>query len=241
MNSARTANHHSNAVTTGSTYTSIFCGSTGATASITTVLTLRWGRIRSSGYQSAHYRSLRNHREYLYLVNWLESDRIELEVIEMAGGRPSDYKPEYADQATKLCLLLGATDKQLADFFEVAESTINLWKLEHPKFSESLRAGKRVADAEVAQSLFNRARGAQYTTTQPFKVKSVKYDDKGKKVSENEEVISVPVDVVEPPDTNACSLWLRNRNPEQWRDRREITGDGGGPVQIITSIPRPPK
>lgn len=33
-------------------------------------------------------------------------------------GRPSGYKPEYAEQARKLCLL-GATDQEIADFFEV--------------------------------------------------------------------------------------------------------------------------
>lgn len=33
------------------------------------------------------------------------------------GGRPTKYKEEYTDQAYKLCLL-GATDKEMADFFE---------------------------------------------------------------------------------------------------------------------------
>ena len=32
-------------------------------------------------------------------------------------GRPSDYLPEYVDQAAKLCRL-GATDAKIADFFE---------------------------------------------------------------------------------------------------------------------------
>ena len=42
-------------------------------------------------------------------------------------GRPTDYKPEYCEQATKLCKL-GATDAELGDFFEVTEQTINNWK-----------------------------------------------------------------------------------------------------------------
>ena len=53
-------------------------------------------------------------------------------------GRPSDYKPEYDEQVRKICAL-GADDKKLADFFNVSESTLNLWKLKHPTFSESLR------------------------------------------------------------------------------------------------------
>lgn len=37
------------------------------------------------------------------------------------AGRPTKYKKEYDDQAFKLCLL-GATDKEIADFFEVNRS-----------------------------------------------------------------------------------------------------------------------
>ncbi|MCV5625819.1 hypothetical protein OFN31_29725, partial [Escherichia coli] len=48
------------------------------------------------------------------------------------------YQEAYAEQARKLCLL-GYTDAELADFFEVSESTINKWKLDYPKFSESIK------------------------------------------------------------------------------------------------------
>lgn len=35
-----------------------------------------------------------------------------------------------------------------------------------------------------------------------------------------------------PPDTNAASLWLRNRQPAKWRDRIEHSGPGGEALQI---------
>ena len=38
-------------------------------------------------------------------------------------GRPSKYKKEFVDQAVKLCKL-GATDIELADFFEVNVATL---------------------------------------------------------------------------------------------------------------------
>src|SRR5690606_21525869 len=88
-------------------------------------------------------------------------------------GRPSLYRPEYAEQARKLCLL-GATDKQLADFFNVTEQTINGWKIDFPEFFESLRAGKMKADAEVASKLYDRAIGAEWVEQQAFKVKKGK-------------------------------------------------------------------
>lgn len=56
-------------------------------------------------------------------------------------ARPTKYQEAYAEQARKLCLL-GYTDAELADFFEVSESTINKWKLDYPEFSESIKKGR---------------------------------------------------------------------------------------------------
>jgi hypothetical protein len=126
-------------------------------------------------------------------------------------GRPTSYRPEYTEQARKLCLL-GATDRDMADFFEVSESTLNLWKLEFPDFSESLRAGKIKADADVAQKLYDRAMGASWTEQQAFKVKVGKGEEK---------VEIVTVRRAAPPDTPAIALWLQNRRPDLWRKRAD--------------------
>ena len=125
----------------------------------------------------------------------------------MAAGRPSLYQPKFAEQAFKLCLL-GATDKEMADFFEVEVSTINKWKLDYPEFSESIRAGKIDADANVSKSLYNRALG---------------YDKDGKHY---------------PPDTTAQMFWLKNRRGSNWREKSEISGPDGGPLSVISEIRR---
>ena len=69
-----------------------------------------------------------------------------------SGGRPKSYRDEYGEQVFKLCLL-GATDKELADFFDVCEKTINGWKKDYPEFLQSLKRGKLLADANVTRSL----------------------------------------------------------------------------------------
>lgn len=123
-------------------------------------------------------------------------------------GRPSAYRPEFVDQAAKLCKL-GATDRELADFFEVAESTLNLWKIEYPEFSESLKRGKEQADARVEQSLYRRALGYSHDAVKIFKNK-------------DEEAVLVPYVEHYPPDTTACIFWLKNRQPDQWRDKFDV-------------------
>jgi len=138
-------------------------------------------------------------------------------------GRPSKYKSEFKIQAYKLTLL-GAIDKELADFFNVSESTLNLWKLKHPSFSESIKNGKIIADAEVVSSLNDRANGAEWTEQQAFKLKTVEYNN-GKRVKETERVEVVDVMRKAPPDTTAQIFWLKNRQPLYWHDRKQVAID----------------
>lgn len=123
-------------------------------------------------------------------------------------ARPSKYNPDYPAQALKLCRL-GATDKELADFFGVAESTLNKWKEDHPEFSESLKEGKALADAEVADKLFKRATGYEHNA-----VKIVANANTGQ-----EHIVNYTERY--PPDTTAAIFWLKNRRPDLWRDKTE--------------------
>lgn len=119
-------------------------------------------------------------------------------------ARPTRYKAEFAEQARKLCLL-GATDKDLAEFFEVSEQTINAWKKAHKGFLESLKAGKRLADADVAERLYQRAMG---------------YSHLEEKVFNNGGVIVTHVTTKHyPPDPTSMIFWLKNRDPDRWREK----------------------
>jgi hypothetical protein len=130
------------------------------------------------------------------------------------GGRPSKFKPEMAEQARRLCEL-GATDREVADFFHVSESTLNLWKLDHPGFSESLKLGKDAPDNRVEKSLYRRALGYSHEAVKIFA------DPK----TGAEQI--VPFTEHYPPDTTAAIFWLKNRKPAEWRDRQELTGAEG--------------
>jgi len=128
------------------------------------------------------------------------------------AGQPTSYKPEYDEQAFKLCLL-GATDKKIADFFDVTEQTINNWKIKHPTFFESLKNGKEKADGVIAESLYHRAKGYSH-------------HDVHIAVSNGE---AIQTDIVKhyPPDPTSCIFWLKNRQPATWRDKHdhEISGE----------------
>jgi hypothetical protein len=152
-------------------------------------------------------------------------------------GRPTDYRVSHPEQAYKLCLL-GATDADLAAFFEVTEQTINNWKIGYPEFFESIKDGKEKADAHIAQKLYNRAEGAEWIEDQAIKVKRTEYDASGKKTAEFEEVITVPVRRAAPPDTTAGMFWLKNRKSSKWRDKmdHEVAGKDGGPIEGVLRV-----
>lgn len=140
-----------------------------------------------------------------------------------AKGRPSLYKPEYAEQAYKLCLL-GATDAKLADFFAVNEDTVHEWKKVHTDFSESITRGKEQADAEIAEALFHRAKGYSHP------------EDDIRTVAAS--IVITPTVKHYPPDTQAASLWLRNRQPALWRDKQDVehSGNPERPVKVDATL-----
>lgn len=122
-------------------------------------------------------------------------------------ARPSSFKPEYVEQAKKLCRL-GATDADLADFFGVTFQTINNWKVQFPDFFESLKLSKAEADQRVEQSLYQRAMG--YSCN----------EDDIRVV--NNEIVITPTIKHYPPDTTAMIFWLKNRKPAEWRDKQDV-------------------
>ena len=122
-------------------------------------------------------------------------------------GRKTDYRPAYNDQVYKLCLL-GAKDTEIADFFSVSEKTLNTWKKKQPKFLQSMKKGKEIADATVAQKLYHRAVGYEHPEDKIF-------NDSGKPMV-------VPTTKHYPPEPVAAIFWLKNRQPAKWRDKQEI-------------------
>lgn len=135
-----------------------------------------------------------------------ESSRVKRKV-----GRPTDYRPEFAQQARALCEA-GATDREVAQAFEVSESTIHSWKHRHPEFLKSLKLGKEAADDRVEQSLYRRALGYTFDATKVFQ--------------HNGKPVVVPYIEHAPPDTTAGIFWLKNRRPDHWRDIKAVEHSG---------------
>ena len=123
------------------------------------------------------------------------------------GGRPTLYKPKYAEIAERMCSK-GATRAELADRFGVAIATVVSWQLEHEEFSSACKQGQEKADDRVEASFYERAVGYTYDGEKLFQYEG--------------EIIHEPIKVHVPPGINAGRFWLCNRRPERWRELSQI-------------------
>jgi hypothetical protein len=119
------------------------------------------------------------------------------------GGRPSEFRPAFLPMVRKLAEL-GGLDEDFAEAFGVSVQTIYQWKRRFPEFALVLKKAKEQVDAQVEKSLLRRALGFSYTAE-----KIVMVDGKPQAVPYTEHSL---------PDTTACIFWLKNRQPERWRD-----------------------
>jgi hypothetical protein len=131
-------------------------------------------------------------------------------------GRPTDYKPEYAEEARRQCEE-GATDVELADYFGVSVRTLYRWKNNFPEFCHALKASKATADERVERSLFERAVGYERDEVDIRVVGG--------------EIVQTPIRKFYPPDTTAAIFWLKNRRPAEWRDKTDVEHSGKVTVQ----------
>jgi len=161
----------------------------------------------------------------------------------MPAGRPSKYSTKMNKQAESLARL-GLTDKEIAEFFDIAESTFYEWKEVYPKFAEAIKKGKLPADAKVVDSLFKRATGYKYKEVTYEKIDSkevldAESDSAITKDTYRKRIVTKEV----APDTMAAIYWLNNRRSnvekgsQRWAQKQEIDhsnkGDKFGTVPVV--------
>lgn len=128
-------------------------------------------------------------------------------------GRPSKLTKIDLNEVYKLACF-GLIESQIASVLNICQATLSNYK-KNPKFLEAIKKGKDKADSEVAKSLYKRAIGYEYEEINRV----------GNRVKK--QVM---------PDVLAQIFWLKNRRPEEWRDKQDIehSAKEGQPMFIIT-------
>lgn len=126
-------------------------------------------------------------------------------------GRKSKYDPAFVKMAYVICRSGPFTDERLGEVFNgVTAETIRNWKNEHQDFRAAIQQGKDEFDSlEAEESLWKLIKGFTYD--------EIHIDKDGKTTK--------PVRVVRknvPPSISAIIFWLKNRNPDRWRDLKAV-------------------
>jgi hypothetical protein len=137
-------------------------------------------------------------------------------------GRPTKYDAERCPEVALSLSRKGATNLEVAAELGINIDTLKQWRKTYPDFSAALKEGKAVSDAKVEKSLYKRANGYDIDIEE-----TTEYPDGSIQIKRSKKHI--------PPDTTAQIYWLKNRNPVEWRDRKEIehTGKDGGPIRVV--------
>jgi hypothetical protein len=125
------------------------------------------------------------------------------------GGRHSQLNPKFIRRAELACRA-GFTDRELAELFDVSLSAIEKWKRQREEFRNALKVGKAEADNRVERSLYERANGYNFEAVKIFMP------------ANRAKPVYAPYIEHVPPDTTAIIFWLKNRDPQHWRDSQQL-------------------
>lgn len=156
-------------------------------------------------------------------------------------ARPSKW--DELDMPSKLESITGwakqgSTNEEMAKMLGVSLAVLYEWKKKYPEFKEAIKKGQMVADGELLNSAFQQSTGFKYREQQGFKVKaweSILDPATGiEKLVQVEHVEVVEVEKFCPPNPTMNIFMLKNRLPDQYKDKREheLTGKDGGPLVI---------
>lgn len=137
----------------------------------------------------------------------------------MAKGKYQDWLTEEGLLQLEAWARDGLTEEQIAHNMGVATKTLFNWKNAHLPILHALKRGKEVVDIQVENALLKRALGYSYkevTKEKVFNPESGQYELMTTKEVSKEVV----------PDTTAQIFWLKNRRPDQWRDKRDVSVEG---------------
>lgn len=145
------------------------------------------------------------------------------------------YKKEYDNIAYVACVEGGFTIAKIAKLFSVDRATVYRWIDKESSFRDSINTARDKFDTLTAEkSLYKRLNGFRFKET--IKERVVSIDETTGEV-ETKLVVTKEVSKQQPPDVTALIFFLKNRQPDRWRDvkRSELTGEGGGPIQLERS------
>lgn len=134
----------------------------------------------------------------------------------MAKGKYREWLQEENLILLKGWAMDGLTDEQIAHNMGINVATLYRWKNDHCEICNALKESKDIADKAVENALYKSALGAICEEITEERIWN-------KEKSKFEMVVTKKITKKMPPNSTSIIYWLKNRKPDIWRDRQEIT------------------
>lgn len=169
----------------------------------------------------------------------------------MAKGKYLDWQTQEGLLKIEGWARDGLTDEQIAEKIGIQRQTLYDWKKKYSDISYALKKGKEVIDRQVENALLKRALGYEYTEDEyaVFEMEENEYFDALQSYlshfkQSHPEATNEDIDLARDnfprtkrvlvkqktkevvPDTTAQIFWLKNRKPNEWRDKQVVQHDG---------------
>lgn len=115
----------------------------------------------------------------------------------------------------------GLRNEDIAAKMGVSPSTFYEYVKKYSEISDAIKRGKAPVDFEVENAMLKSAIGHKETVRKPIRLRTTRRKD-GMEITE-EHVEYFDEEVYIPPQVSAQIFWLKNRKPDIWRDKKELT------------------
>ena len=149
-------------------------------------------------------------------------------------GRPKSQESLYDryikgnEEVIKADCRNGADNKGICKRLGIAPTTLKRIRKEYPEVNDLLKEGKDEADFKVESSLYRRAIG--------YEVEETTTEVKVGEIGSAQATVIKKVKKHNAGDTTAQIFWLKNRKPDEWRDKQDVNVTSDDWVQGLKTL-----
>ncbi|HEY6326608.1 MAG TPA: hypothetical protein VIW73_08890 [Candidatus Cybelea sp.] len=134
-----------------------------------------------------------------------------------AAMHDGNYDPLLGDVAKRIAML-GGDEADVAAALGTTTKQVQRWISGHEEFRAAVLEGRLMADANVATATYHAAIGHVVPEERVFVNVLTDYDDEGRAMTQRIVTTRVIGKRYYPPDVKAAQFWLKNKQPNAWRD-----------------------
>lgn len=143
---------------------------------------------------------------------------------------------KYSEELTKkICehLKEGATITSTCAAMGINRKTFYDWINKKSNFCNTIKKAMAIPDKKVENALYKSA------------IMGHRYKEKEfKAVAVGEKIKMIPAKTITkiiPPNVTAQIFYLKNRQPDEWKDRHDLDVSGNVNIKVVTAVPRSKK